>query len=41
MLREEGIMDNELREIHDIVLEIAIDNLDEVPERLKEKRRES
>jgi len=38
-LREEGILDDELREIHDIVLEIAIDNLDEVPERLKEKRR--
>jgi len=40
-LREEGIMDDELREIHDIVLEVAIDNLDEFPERLKEKRRQS
>lgn len=38
-LREEGIMDDELREIHDIVLEVAIDNLDEFSERLKEKRR--
>jgi len=40
-LRKEGIRDDELREIHDIVLEIAIDNLDEFPERLKEKRQES
>lgn len=39
-LREEGIRDDELREIHDIVLEVAIDNLDVFPERLKEKRRE-
>lgn len=39
-LREEGIRDDELREIHDIVLEVAIDHLDEFPERLKEKRRQ-
>ncbi|OLZ39102.1 hypothetical protein A6E15_19250 [Natrinema saccharevitans] len=39
-LREEGIRDDELREIHDIVLEVAIERLDEFPERLKEKRRE-
>ena len=39
-LRKEGIRDDELREIHDIVLEVAIDHLDEFPERLKEKRRE-
>lgn len=40
-LRKEGIRDDELREIHDIVLEVAIDHLDEFPERLKEKRRKS
>ncbi|QCC57133.1 hypothetical protein NP511_22085 (plasmid) [Natrinema thermotolerans] len=40
-LREEGIRDDELREIHDIVLEVAIEHLDEFPERLKEKRREA
>jgi len=39
-LRKAGIRDDELREIHDIVLEVAIDNLDEFTERLKEKRRE-
>jgi len=39
-LRQEAIRDDELREIHDIVLEVAIENLDEFPERLKEKRRE-
>lgn len=41
VLRKEGIRDEELREIHDIVLEVALDNLDEFPERLKEKRQES
>ncbi|QRV17474.1 hypothetical protein JMJ58_21205 (plasmid) [Haloterrigena salifodinae] len=40
-LRKEGIRDEELREIHDIVLEVALDNLEEFPERLKEKRQES
>ncbi|MFC6767830.1 hypothetical protein [Natrinema soli] len=38
-LRKMGIRDDELREIHDIVLEIALDNLEEIPERLAEKRR--
>ena len=32
-------MDDELREIHDVVLEIALNNLAKIPERLKEKRR--
>ncbi len=36
-----GIRDDELREVHDVALEIVIDNIDEIPERLAEKRRES
>lgn len=40
-LRREGIMDDELREIHDIVLEIALDNPNEFVARLKEQRRQS
>lgn len=40
-LRKMGIRDDELREIHDVVLEIALDNLEEIPERLAEKRRVS
>mgnify|MGYP006287678163 CR=1 FL=1 len=38
VLRQDGIRDDELREIHDIVLEVAIDYLEEFPELLKEKR---
>ncbi|ELY97205.1 hypothetical protein [Natrialba asiatica] len=40
-LRRMGIRDDELREIHDVVLEIALDNIEEIPERLAEKRRDS
>lgn len=40
-LRRMGVRDDELREIHDVVLEMAIDNIEEIPERLAEKRRES
>ncbi|ELY92289.1 hypothetical protein C483_08252 [Natrialba hulunbeirensis JCM 10989] len=36
-----GIRDDELREVHDVVSELALDTIDEIPERLSEKRRES
>ncbi|ADD07506.1 uncharacterized protein Nmag_3970 (plasmid) [Natrialba magadii ATCC 43099] len=39
-LRRMGIRDDELREVHDVVLELALDNIEEIPERLAEKRRE-
>jgi len=34
-LREERIRDDELREIHDIVLGVAIEHLDEFPEKVE------
>ncbi|ADB63638.1 hypothetical protein Htur_4892 (plasmid) [Haloterrigena turkmenica DSM 5511] len=37
-LRKQDISDDELRELHDIVLEVAIENFDEFPERFIEKR---
>lgn len=40
-LREMGIRDDELREIHTVALEIVLDNLEEIPGRIVEKRRRS
>lgn len=40
-LRKQDVNDDELRELHDIVLEVAIDNFDEFPDRFMQKRRGS
>ena len=40
-LRQMGIRDDELREIHTAALEIVLENIEEIPERLAENRRQS
>ncbi|RQG99182.1 hypothetical protein [Natrarchaeobius oligotrophus] len=37
-LRRLGIRDEETRELHDAILKVAIDHIDEVPERVRETR---
>ena len=39
-LRRMGIRDEATREIHDVILEVAIGHIDEIPKRLAEKRRQ-
>lgn len=36
--REEGVRDDQLREVHDALLEVALEHIDEVSDRVLEKR---
>lgn len=36
--REEGVRDDQLREVHDAILEVALEHMDEVSDRVLEKR---
>ncbi|SIS19961.1 hypothetical protein [Natronorubrum thiooxidans] len=40
-LRRMGIRDDETREVHDALLKVALEHIDEVPDRLLETRRQS
>lgn len=40
-LRRMGIRDDETREIHDAILKVAIEHIDEIPEIIAEERRKS
>ena len=40
-LRRKGIRDEETREIHDAILKVAIEHIDEIPEIVAEERRRS
>ena len=40
-LRQMGIRDDELREVHDAILKVVLNHIDEVPEIVAEERRKS